>query len=379
MRCFERAADADPGCAMAHWGIAYAVGPNYNKDWPAFGDEELPPRWPRRTGRRARRDACADREPRRGRADRGDARSLSVDVPVEDCSIWNDDYAAAMRDVYARFRTISTWRRLFAEALIERTPWQLWDLKTQRPAAGRRHARGGGGAGARRSAADRAARASRAAAHLHPPDGDVAPPRAGAARRPTQLRELVPDAGHLRHMPTHIDLLCGDYTRVVSTTPAIVADRKYLAREGALNFYSLYRCHDFHFKLYGAMFLGQFEPALEAADERSRRSPTNCCGSRRRPWPTGLEGFMPMRLHVLVRFGRWQEIIAEPLPADPDLYCMTTAMLHYAKGIAHAALGDIAAAERQRALFDEAVARVPERATCSTTPASTCSRSPPRC
>ena len=72
------------------------------------------------------------------------------------------------------------------------------------------------------------------------------------------------------------------------------------------------------------------------------------------------EGFIPMRLHVLVRFGRWREIVAEPLPADPELYCMTTAILHYAKGIAHATLGDLAAADRQRELFDEAVARIPE-------------------
>ncbi len=67
-----------------------------------------------------------------------------------------------------------------------------------------------------------------------------------------------------------------------------------------------------------------------------------------------------MRLHVLVRFGRWQEIIDEPLPADPVLYCTTTAMLHYAKGVAHAALGDVAAASEQRRLFRDAVARVPD-------------------
>jgi tetratricopeptide (TPR) repeat protein len=72
------------------------------------------------------------------------------------------------------------------------------------------------------------------------------------------------------------------------------------------------------------------------------------------------EGFVPMRLHVLVRFGLWQQIVDEPLPADRDLYCVTTAMLHYAKGVAHAALGDLAAAERQRSLFAEAVARVPD-------------------
>ena len=73
-----------------------------------------------------------------------------------------------------------------------------------------------------------------------------------------------------------------------------------------------------------------------------------------------LEGFVPMRLHVLVRFGMWDEILAEPLPDDAQLYCVTTAMLHYAKGVAHAATGDLAAADEQRALFREAFARVPD-------------------
>ena len=77
------------------------------------------------------------------------------------------------------------------------------------------------------------------------------------------LANLVPDAGHLRHMPTHIDVLCGHYENVVSRNhTAIIADREFLAHAGPMNFYSAYRCHDYHFKIYGAMFLGQFKEAL---------------------------------------------------------------------------------------------------------------------
>ena len=174
------------------------------------------------------------------------------------------------------------------------------------------------------------------------------------------LRELVPDAGHLRHMPTHLDVLCGDYRRVVaSNTAAIAADEKYAARSGAMNFYTLYRVHDYHFKIYGAMFLGQSQAALEAADAARGRDP-------RGPAPGGVpadgrlaRGLRAMRVHVLIRFGRWQEIIDAPLPADPDLYCVTTAMLHYAKGVACAALGRIAEAEREREWFGRARAAVP--------------------
>ena len=84
-----------------------------------------------------------------------------------------------------------------------------------------------------------------------------------ALRAGDRLRELVPDTGHLVHMPTHIDVLCGNYRDVVDyNQKAVVADRKFLAREGAMNFYSLYRIHNYHFVVYGAMFLGQYTPAL---------------------------------------------------------------------------------------------------------------------
>ena len=96
---------------------------------------------------------------------------------------------------------------------------------------------------------------------------EMSPHPERALRAGDDLRGLVPDSGHLQHMPTHIDVLCGHYREVVtSNARAILADRKYLEREGPLNFYSLYRCHDYHFKLYGAMFLGQYQPALEAAE-----------------------------------------------------------------------------------------------------------------
>jgi hypothetical protein len=76
-----------------------------------------------------------------------------------------------------------------------------------------------------------------------------------ALRAGDALRRLVPDAGHLVHMPTHIDVLCGHYKSVIDgNSEASIADEKYLAREGAINFYSLYRCHNYHFKTYGAMF-----------------------------------------------------------------------------------------------------------------------------
>jgi tetratricopeptide (TPR) repeat protein len=182
-----------------------------------------------------------------------------------------------------------------------------------------------------------------------------------ALRAADALRDLVPDAGHLRHMPSHIDILCGHYyDAIVANGKAIAADTKYLQREGPLNFYTLYRCHDYHFKLYAAMFLGQYKTALEAADDMLATIPDELLRVEVPPMADWLEGFIPMRLHVYIRFGKWQEIIDEPMPEDPELYSVTTAMLHYAKAVAYAATGQIEAAEEERESFEEALLKVPE-------------------
>ena len=174
------------------------------------------------------------------------------------------------------------------------------------------------------------------------------------------LIDLVPDAGHLRHMPTHLDVLCGDYQRVVAAnTAAIAADEKFLARRGAMNFYTLYRAHNYHFKIYGAMFLGQAQTALDTARQLAAAIPEDLLRVEVPPMADWLEGFVPMTMHVAIRFGRWADIIAAPLPADPGLYCVTTAMMHYAKGVAHAATGQVGEADRHRQQFAAATARVP--------------------
>ncbi|MYW15102.1 hypothetical protein GT039_05740, partial [Streptomyces sp. SID2955] len=146
-------------------------------------------------------------------------------------------------------------------------------------------------------------------------------------------------------------------------TDAIAADEKFHARAGAMNFYTLYRCHNLHFKIYGAMFLGRYQDAIETADRLEAAVPEELLRVQSPPMADWLEGFLAMRVHVLIRFGRWTDILALPLPSDTRLYCVTTAMLHYARGVALAATGRIEAAEAERALFREAVARVPETRT----------------
>lgn len=162
-------------------------------------------------------------------------------------------------------------------------------------------------------------------------------------------------------MSTHIDVLCGNYQDVVvSNSEGIVADLKFYEHAGAMNIYSMYRVHNYHFKLYGAMFLGRFDAAMDAVNSMHATVPDELLKMEAPPMATFLESYMSMRTHALVRFGRWQELIDDPLPADPELYAMTTAMNHYGTGVANAALGNHEAANEARKQFEIAAAAVPE-------------------
>ncbi|RIK36429.1 MAG: hypothetical protein DCC58_19255, partial [Chloroflexi bacterium] len=361
VRCFEQAIAADPDCAIAYWGVAYAAGPNYNLRWDLMSADQ-------RTATVARTYEAAQRALERiGHANpaeqaliRAVQKRYQAAVEAEDLTIWNDDYADAMRAVYRDYGDDLDIAALFAEALMNRTPWQMWNLREARPADGADTLEAQ--EVLERALNDPAAARHPGVLHMYVHLMEMSPFPEKALRAGDWLRALVPDGGHLKHMPTHIDVLCGHYPAVVEWNhAAIVADRKFLEREGALNFYSAYRIHNYHFKLYGALFAGQYAAACEAADELVATVPEALLRLPSPPMADFLEGYMSLKLHVLVRFGRWQELIDAPLPSDPELYCTSTALTHYGKGIAYAASGRVAEAEAQQALFIAAAARVPER------------------
>jgi len=357
--CFEQALSADPDCAMAYWGVAYALGPNYNKPWAAFDEDDLRTSTERADAATSRAGQLAAGVTPVERALIGAlrARYAPDELPGER-EVWNAKYAEAMGRVYDAFPGDPDVAALYADALMNLTPWELWDLRTGEPAAGAQTARA-------QVVLDRALETPAGRTHpgvlhmyIHLMEMSPYPERARPAAE--RLRGLVPDAGHLHHMPTHLDVLCGDYARVVaSNAQAIAADEKYAARNGVMNFYTLYRVHDYHFKIYGAMFLGQAQTALEATAELEAAIPEQLLRVTSPPMADWLEGFLGMRVHVLVRFGRWQDLLDLPLPADPVLYSATTAMLRYGRGVACSALGHLEEAERERELFTTARAAVP--------------------
>jgi tetratricopeptide (TPR) repeat protein len=359
--CFKKALEHDPDCAMAYWGISYAAGPNYNLPWylydPAGKAAALATAYDALQGALARIERASPVE-------QALIRALPARYPqreaVEDQAPWDAAYADAMRSVFHAYRDDLEVREVFVEAIMNLTPWKMWDLKTGGVAEG-------AGTLEAMEVLDSAFRDFPRAwdhpglLHLYVHLMEMSPFPQRALRAGDRLRDLVPDAGHLIHMPTHIDVLCGHYRDVlVYNHKAIVADRKFLAREGALNVYALYRTHNHHFAIYGAMFLGQYGPAMAAAQELIDTTPEELLRIPSPPMADFVEGYLPMKQHVLIRFGTWREIIAQDLPADRTLYCSTTAMMLYAQTVAHSALGHIAEAEKTRAAFMEAKPRVPE-------------------
>lgn len=367
IKCFERALATDPDCAFVHWGIAYAAGPFYNLTWKELGEAEA-----ERTTRlcfehvqlaRAKADAasaverrligalaCRFQEPRR--------------VTVAEFKQWDDAYAAEMRRVYRDFPDDHDVMALFVEALMMRTVRKLWNLRTGAPAPDSDAIEALEVCERSIRLTDEAGLAPHPAIlhlHIHLLEMSAMPER--ALRSADRLGEMCPDAGHMNHMPGHILVLCGEYEKAkLASERAVRANDKYLAYadRDEPSYYLLGCCHDLHLMMFTCMFLGQQEPALWAADKVRSLVTRDIVGLPDRPkFTQTVEGYHAMKSHVLVRFGRWRDIIAEPMIEDPDLYVLTSALQHYAKGVAFAALKDFAKAEQERAHFHRRLALVP--------------------
>lgn len=360
IHCFERALELDADFAVARWGIAYAIGPNYNKGWEAFDPVDLAA-----SVARAKRELELAAAGRASAVERGLIDALThrftTDDPTagEALQAGHAAYADAMVQLARTYPNDVDVAALAADALVNVTAWALWDSRTGEPAPGSRVVEA-------KSILDAALATAAGRAHpgilhiyLHTMEMSTTPELALPAA--DLLRGLVPDAGHLRHMPSHIDVLCGNYRdSVVANQAAAQVDRRFVEREGPLNFYSLYRAHNLHFVVYSAMFEGNSAIALQAADELSGQLTPELLSIESPPMADWLEAFVPLRIHVLVRFGRWDELIATPLPDDTRLYCTTAATIHYGRGVAHAAAGHLEQAAAERELFTAAYDRIPD-------------------
>lgn len=359
--CFQKAIEEDANCAMAHWGLGYAAGPNYNMPWHLFDEKNRTAAL--ETGHTAAQSAL---KLANGLSswERALVEALPARYPqetlMEDMSPWNDDFADAMRIAFSSEPDNLELCTIFAEALLNRTPWKMWDLQSGEPAENASTLEA-------QSVLENAMESNPQAMghpgllHLYVHLMEMSPFPQKALKAGDALRTLVPDAGHLVHMPTHIDVLCGYYQDVVHwNQQAVRADLRYWEENGPFNIYSGYRLHNYHFVIYGALFLGQFEPAMEAVRGAAMTVPEDMLRVESPPMANYFESYLGMEPHILVRFGKWRQAIEMELPQDQDLYCTLTANIHYAKGVAHAALGEVEQAEIQQDLFFAAKDRVPK-------------------
>ncbi|MBT5624356.1 MAG: hypothetical protein HOJ76_02000 [Proteobacteria bacterium] len=346
---------------MLHWGIAYAAGPFYNMPWRDFSKVEAVECT---LFCRSHIDkALALSENISGlEAALIDALDKRVQKPhvvsPSEFESWDTAYANAMRQVNIRFPGQLDVMALFVEAMMTRSPWNLWNVEKGRPTEGADTIEAIAICQEAIRLADQLDMTQHPAIlHLHIHLLEMSPEPEQAMDSADRLGQLGRDAGHIHHMPGHIYVLCGEYQRAkAASEKAITADQKYLEYAGPYNYYTTSRCHNLHLMMYTCMHLAQFESALSAAEEICRNLMPDIIKLKNKPFIMHtMEGYFSMKMHVLIRFGKWQEIINAAMPDNAELYCVSTSMHHYAKTVAYAATKQFIEADQEKTLFYESL------------------------
>ena len=338
-RSFKEAARLDPKLAMAWWGVALTLGPNYNLPVDPEGEK---------AGYEAVQKAVAlalnASEPERAYINALVLRYTND--PKADLHELDRAYKGAMGKLSARYPDDLDAATLYAESIMNLNPWHLWTLDGK-PADGTEEI-----ISVLESVLKRAPNHLGANHYyIHAVEASPHPERALASA--ARLEKLAPSAGHLVHMPAHIYARVGDHAAAAHcNVVAAAADKAFLSETKQQGVYPLmYYSHNLHFLAYDAAMDGNFAEAKDAAT----RLVANV-GPAVKGMPM-LEGFLPTPMLVLVGFERWPDILKLPAP-DPSL-AMTTAVWHFARGLAQANLGNTAGAAEEQLAWQALVAQIP--------------------
>lgn len=343
IRSFQEAARLDPDCAMAHWGVALASGPHIN--FPVVPPPAAELAWAELTLARRHRAGATPVE----RALIDALAQRYADPQPEDRGGLDRAYADAMRGVWKQFPKHADVGVFFAESMMDLRPWDQWTPD-----------------GAPQPGTDEILATLDAvlkldvnhpfANHLyiHAVEASHHPERADAAAK--RLLNLQPGLAHNVHMPSHIDIRRGRWHEaIVANLRAVEADRKHREAVGpARGFLPVYVAHNRHMLAYAAMMTGQRRLALEHIRALVAGLPAEFMGDF---GAMVAETWVATPTEILVRFGRWDEVLAEPAPKEA--YLFSTAFHHAARGIAFAAKGDTANARAEQELFLAAAKLVP--------------------
>ena len=340
IRAFKEAARLDPGNAMAWWGVAWSLGPNLNLP---MTPDAANPAWD------ALQKALALRV-RASPVEQGliDALTRRYSNPApESRAALDRAFAEAMRELAGRFPNDADVLTVFADALMNLSPWNYWNAD-------------GSPRGEAELIVETLERALRkdpdhtGALHLHIHAIEAADARRAEASADRLLRQ-APNAGHLVHMASHIYMNVGRYADAyASNVAANEADNRYVAACAAQGLYPLfYHRHNQHFLTWAAMFQGRRAAAMDAG---RLIAPGLTPGMIAGPFSETLQHLMSQPVYVMARFGRWQEMLAEPTPVAD--YSFSTAVWHYGRGLAFRHTGQSGNARRELAEL-ERIARSP--------------------
>ncbi len=338
-RSFQHAGELDPRLAMAFWGVAEAVGPNYN-------DPADPDRYKHAHDAVQKAvDLSADASP----SDQAYIQALAKRFPADsksDLKTAAEDYRDAMRQVVSEFPDDLDAATLFAEAGMNLHPWGLW------------HVDGTPEAGTDEIVSALESVMKRDPNHLgavhyyiHAVEASSSPERALAGAN--KLAALAPGAGHIVHMPAHVYIRTGDYEAAVKTNEkAAEVDRAYIKTTGAQGIYPMmYYSHNLHFIAMCAAMNGNYPDSIKNAELLLAN-----VGPHLKDMPP-LEGFMTTSVAVEVRFHHWNEILKMP---QPDATMKTaTVFWHFGRGLALAGTGKLTEAEAEYKIVSDAEAATP--------------------
>jgi tetratricopeptide (TPR) repeat protein len=328
LRAFREAARLDPDLAMAYWGQAMVLGPNLNQPMP---QENVAPAFDAISRARAARAPATSRE--RGLID-ALATRYSADASTERKAL-DRDYADAMRRVAAAFSQDVDVLTLYADAVMNVSPWDYWEKNGRaKPLPAQAIA-----ALERVIAIDRN-HPGALHYHIHALEASNDPERAEPSA--DRLAPLMPAAGHIVHMPAHIYLRVGRYKDAADANErAILADEDYLAQCQAQGLYPLtYYPHNLHFLWAAATLEGRRAAAIDAARRTAAKVPHHHAGKL--AWTADFP-VTPMLSYV--RFGRWADVLTEPQPPVDQPYA--TGIWHYSRAVAFTARGDLQRADAE--------------------------------
>lgn len=347
IRSFRQAIELDPRFAMAWWGIALCHGPHINN--PVMDEARSTAAWEAIQQAKTNQDHASPVE----RALIESLLTRYAATPEENIAereSLDRRYADAMQRVHRQYPTDTDVAVLYAEALMDLRPWDLWsedgEPRPETPVILDL---------LENVLAQQASHPGANHLYIHAVEASPSPQRAVDAA--DRLRTLMPGSGHMVHMPAHIDVRTGKWAQAADQNEmSMRVDTVYRKASPKQEFYAVYMLHNPHFLSFACMMEGRRERALQAAREMLAAVPPEFF---QHAAPL-VDPFMSIEYQVLVRFGQWDEVLALPAPrADLPI---TNAMWHFARATALAAKQDVSAAEREQALFRQAVAKVPEDA-----------------